>query len=108
MLYWHKSTNPDAAVGRGASKSFTPDREAAVSKVMPRRKPGQLLQEAPVCITLELLSRLSSVSLAKASTLLGISSTAMKKACRQLGVTRWPHGATPEAAGATMNKKMPK
>lgn len=71
----------------------------AISKVVPRRKPGQGQHEArPVCITLDVLERFSNMSLAKASTVLGISPTAMKKACRRLGVIRWPHGSSSEAA----------
>ena len=71
----------------------------AVSKVVPRRKPGQSLEQTrAVCITLEVLARFSNMPLAKAAIALGISPTAMKKACRKLGVTRWPHStATPGA-----------
>jgi len=64
----------------------------AVSKVIPRRKPGQSLEETKaVCISLETLERFSNIPLAKAAVALGISPTAMKKACRRLGITRWPH-----------------
>jgi len=66
-------------------------RSVTVSKVVPRRRPGQSLnEERAVCITAETVERLSgTMSLAKASDVLGISSTAMKKACRRLGITRW-------------------
>jgi hypothetical protein len=61
--------------------------------VIPRRKAGQAGGDvaSPVSITIETLERYSSVPLSKAAILLGISSTAMKKACRKLGVTRWPY-----------------
>jgi len=71
----------------------------AVSKVVPRRKPGQSLEETrAVCITLEVLARFSNMPLAKAAIALGISPTAMKKACRKLGVTRWPHSTSTPGA----------
>ena len=64
-----------------------------VSTVIPRRKAGQAGGDvaSPVSITIETLERYSSVPLSKAAILLGISSTAMKKACRKLGLTRWPY-----------------
>ena len=70
----------------------------AVLTVIPRRKArgnaGQPCARnrrmAPVCITLEVLHKMSSLSLAAASDCLGIT-TAMKKSCRKLGVTRWPY-----------------
>ena len=49
---------------------------------------------APVNITLETLRNFADVPLSKAATHLGISPTAMKKACRKLGVTRWPYRST--------------
>ena len=68
-------------------------RVQGVSTVIPRRKAGQAGGDvaSPVSITIETLERYSSVPLSKAAILLGISSTAMKKACRKLGVTRWPY-----------------
>ena len=68
-------------------------RVQGVSTVIPRRKAGQAGGDvaSPVSITIETLERYSSVPLSKAAILLGISSTAMKKACRKLGLTRWPY-----------------
>ena len=68
-------------------------RPLGVSTVIPRRKAGQVSSNtaSPVSITLETLGLYANVPLSKAATLLGISSTAMKKACRKLGVTRWPY-----------------
>ena len=74
-----------------------PARVQGVSTVVPRRKAGQTVSDAvasPVNITIETLQRYADVPLSKAATLLGISSTAMKKACRKLGVTRWPYTTT--------------
>ena len=71
----------------------------AVSTVIPRRKAranagpmsARSRSMAPVCITLAVLDKLSSLSLTAAASRLGISPTAMKKCCRKLGVTRWPY-----------------
>jgi hypothetical protein len=77
-----------------------------VCTVMPRRKAGQDLKSmvAPVSISLETLETYASVPLSKAASELGISSTAMKKACRKLGVTRWPYNLSSlhQAAATTM------
>jgi hypothetical protein len=66
-----------------------------VSTVFPRRKPNALrannLASAPVSITLEILEQLASLSLPIAASKLGISATAMKNACRKLGISRWPY-----------------
>jgi len=66
--------------------------------VFPRRKPNlQRAMEkgcpaaAPVSITLEVLQQLASHSLPTAASKLGISATAMKNACRKLGISRWPY-----------------
>ena len=74
-----------------------PARVQGVSTVVPRRKAGQAVSDvaaSPVNITIETLQRYADVPLSKAATQLGISSTAMKKACRKLGVTRWPYTTT--------------
>ena len=71
----------------------------AVLTVIPRRKARANVGQpsarnrkmAPVCITLDVLHKMSSLSLAAAADCLGISTTAMKKSCRKLGVTRWPY-----------------
>ena len=66
--------------------------------VFPRRKPNhkRLLAKgrpatSPVSITLEVLERLASYSLPTAAAKLGICPTAMKTACRRLGILRWPY-----------------
>jgi hypothetical protein len=66
-----------------------------VSTVFPRRKTCDDKRDfsapAPVDVTIEVLEQLCSLSLPKAASELGISATAMKKACRKLGITRWPY-----------------
>ena len=66
--------------------------------VFPRRKPNlkRAMEKgcpaaAPVSITLEVLEQLASHSLPTAAAKLGISATAMKNACRKLGISRWPY-----------------
>ena len=66
--------------------------------VFPRRKPNhkRLLAKghqatSPVSITLEVLEQLASYSLPTAAAKLGICPTAMKTACRRLGILRWPY-----------------
>mmetsp|Transcript_70119 Transcript_70119/g.106038 ORF Transcript_70119/g.106038 Transcript_70119/m.106038 type:complete len:509 (+) Transcript_70119:102-1628(+) len=44
----------------------------------------------PVDISLKMLREMSDLSLKEASQKLGLSTSAMKKACRKLGVERWP------------------
>jgi hypothetical protein len=46
-----------------------------------------------VSITLSLLQDLRSVTLPAAAKTLGLSPTALKGACRKLGITRWPYWA---------------
>lgn len=69
---------------------------ACVCTVIPRRKrkAGASIgatKVKPIKIALEVLDRLSNLSLSQAADSLGISSTAMKKSCRILGVRRWPY-----------------
>ena len=63
----------------------------AVSIVVPR---GNHCHKAKpmVCITTQVLEQMRHLPLVKAADVLGISSTAMKKACRRLGVPRWSYG----------------
>lgn len=72
--------------------------QSVVSTVFPRRKPGHAKRDCskdqmagPVAVTLEILEGLASHSLPTAASKLGISATAMKKACRKLGISRWPY-----------------
>ena len=62
--------------------------------IFPRRKAGALSHNSnvshPVVITKELLQNLADFPLCQASEILGISVTALKRACRKVGVSRWP------------------
>ena len=61
--------------------------------VMPRLKTRQEQREItnPVVLSMDVLRQLMSMPLCSAAATLGLSSTAMKKACRRLGVQRWPY-----------------
>ena len=79
--------------------------DAAATTVFPRRKPGHTKREpcsaaAPVAVSLEVLESLAHYSLPLAASKLGISATAMKKACRKLGISRWPY--LPARTGRTL------
>ncbi len=84
--------------------------------VFPRHKlaksgdlsPDKVGTSQAVVITQELLQSLSSSPLCQASDALGISVTALKRACRKIGLVRWPrknervghsHGSTDGWAG---------
>lgn len=62
--------------------------------IFPRRKAGQSKRqadnEAPVKLTPEILESIASIPLVAAAKKLGISKTALKNACRNLGLKRWP------------------
>jgi len=77
------------------------------STVFPRRKAGQDRKDArtrPVTITLDLLDSFCEISLTEAAKKLGISSTAMKKACRKVGVKRWPYRKNAEESVTRFNE----
>lgn len=56
-----------------------------VVHVFPRRRKGQ----GPVSVTLELLETCAGIPLYKAAEKIGICETALKSACRKLGVLKW-------------------
>lgn len=62
--------------------------------IFPRRKAGQSKRqadnEAPVKLTPESLEAIANIPLVAAAKKLGISKTALKNACRNLGLKRWP------------------
>eukprot|EP00286_Rhodomonas_abbreviata_P026554 CAMPEP_0181311698 /NCGR_PEP_ID=MMETSP1101-20121128/13286_1 /TAXON_ID=46948 /ORGANISM="Rhodomonas abbreviata, Strain Caron Lab Isolate" /LENGTH=303 /DNA_ID=CAMNT_0023418467 /DNA_START=101 /DNA_END=1012 /DNA_ORIENTATION=+ len=77
---------------RRSRKSF---RNGVLSAVIfPRRKMGQSRRHddgKPVSVTLEMIHAISDAPLPCAAKKLGISPTALKKACRTLGISRWPY-----------------
>ena len=94
-------------MGYGSEIGTAPQqqKEDVVSTIIPRRKkkegigvPAKNLAK-PVKIALDLLEQLSCLSLSQAADTLGISSTAMKKSCRKLGVTRWPYRSDQPSGG---------
>ena len=73
------------------------EREArgSVNTIFPRRKQGQhaRINSQPVILNEATLSQLFTLPLHKAAVKLGISATAMKSACRKLGIKKWPYRA---------------
>ena len=63
-------------------------RESMLVMVHPRAKLG--VAQPPVMMTVEVIRELFDVPRYMAAASLGISETALKKACRKLGVGRWP------------------
>mmetsp|Transcript_52490 Transcript_52490/g.162909 ORF Transcript_52490/g.162909 Transcript_52490/m.162909 type:complete len:278 (+) Transcript_52490:349-1182(+) len=82
------ATNPVPVFGQPSLKSR---RNKAGPIIFPRRKAGELQRGAnPVLITPELLEHYFDLPLHKAAKHLGVCATAIKKACRKLGIMRWP------------------
>mmetsp|Transcript_34969 Transcript_34969/g.54656 ORF Transcript_34969/g.54656 Transcript_34969/m.54656 type:complete len:359 (-) Transcript_34969:171-1247(-) len=78
-------------------KSKSPKEGVAAAKqlhIFPRRKAGQEKRNvgsgSAVVLTLEVLQKFCEVPLVQAAKSLGISKTALKSACRNLGLVRWP------------------
>ena len=67
----------------------------SVNTIFPRRKQGQHARtnSQPVVLNEATLSQLFTLPLHKAAVKLGISATAMKSACRKLGIKKWPYRA---------------
>ena len=65
----------------------------SVNTIFPRRKQGQHTRtnSQPVVLNEATLSQLFTLPLHKAAMNLGISATAMKSACRKLGIKKWPY-----------------
>eukprot|EP00960_Hanusia_phi_P071712 767614-Hanusia_phi.AAC.7 len=68
-----------------------------LAHVFPRRKRGESRRfQDHVSIGLEDIMQLSHLRQADAARTMGISLTAFKSACRQLGLTRWPYSKQAE------------
>ena len=88
---------------RDAPKSSSPSPSSSSSSsqgggatIFPRRKAGEKVRpgaalrgEGPIVVTLELLTSLEQFPLNKAAERIGLSATALKNACRKLGVRQW-------------------
>jgi len=76
----------------GWGKRFKEREQGRLAIIFPRRKMGEAARGSDaVWLSVDVLNSLSDRSLASAAKLLGISATALKKACRELGVERWPY-----------------
>eukprot|EP00292_Cryptomonas_paramecium_P012596 CAMPEP_0113703410 /NCGR_PEP_ID=MMETSP0038_2-20120614/25839_1 /TAXON_ID=2898 /ORGANISM="Cryptomonas paramecium" /LENGTH=362 /DNA_ID=CAMNT_0000627859 /DNA_START=106 /DNA_END=1190 /DNA_ORIENTATION=+ /assembly_acc=CAM_ASM_000170 len=67
-------------------------RGAPYAKIYPRRKAHEERSELPslpVKVTLELIEELSQYTLYRAADKIGVSATALKMACRKLGIAKW-------------------
>jgi hypothetical protein len=60
-----------------------------------------------VTITLKVLTDLDRHTLPAAAKTLGLSATALKGACRKLGITRWPYWAGRGMVPALLQKRAP-
>mmetsp|Transcript_47677 Transcript_47677/g.149403 ORF Transcript_47677/g.149403 Transcript_47677/m.149403 type:complete len:162 (+) Transcript_47677:163-648(+) len=75
----------------------SPSNEMAEMKgfntIFPRRKAGQQtrVNSKPVVLNEKTLQQFFSLPLHEAAYKLGISATAMKSACRKLGIKKWPY-----------------
>lgn len=80
------------AKSRGRGKTNLDARDAP-AKVFPRRKAGQAIRPnaEPVVLSEEVLTSLFDFPLQEACNKLGICATALKKACRRLGIKKWPY-----------------
>ncbi|EKX48071.1 hypothetical protein GUITHDRAFT_151919 [Guillardia theta CCMP2712] len=68
-----------------------------LAHVFPRKKRGESRRfQDHVSISLEDIMQLSHLRQADAARTMGISLTAFKSACRQLGLTRWPYSRQAE------------
>ena len=55
---------------------------------------------SPVVVTPELVAGLRGMPVQQAADLLGVSATALKKACRKLGIAKWAYRKPPRSASA--------
>mmetsp|Transcript_33498 Transcript_33498/g.75180 ORF Transcript_33498/g.75180 Transcript_33498/m.75180 type:complete len:149 (+) Transcript_33498:99-545(+) len=60
-----------------------------VALVCPRKKSSE--NEDPIILTREILEKYFHCSLSQVSAELGICPTAIKRACRKLGISKWPY-----------------
>ena len=87
-FFQSQSTTKTGIDGMSDSKTSDP----IISRVHPRRKRGQIQikQQAPVYVTQETINMLKLLPLPQAAASIGMSATALQRACRKLGVQRWP------------------
>uniref|UniRef100_A0A7S0EJR0 RWP-RK domain-containing protein n=1 Tax=Hanusia phi TaxID=3032 RepID=A0A7S0EJR0_9CRYP len=78
---------------RNPSPSNEPGEMKGFNTIFPRRKAGQQtrVNSKPVVLNEKTLQQFFSLPLHEAAYKLGISATAMKSACRKLGIKKWPY-----------------
>jgi len=86
-----------------ASSDNTDEGATSVNTIFPRRKAGQhtRLNSKPVVLNDKVLGELFNLPLHEAAGKLGISATAMKSACRKLGIKKWPYRTVQSAKSST-------
>ena len=92
--------SPDSHSSPYASESDPPDLAAAAGggvRVFPRRKRGHCsaTPQPAVTVSLDAVRALQDLPAHEAAARLGISTTALKRACRKLGVERWAYRRVP-------------
>eukprot|EP00287_Rhodomonas_sp_CCMP768_P001107 CAMPEP_0196749166 /NCGR_PEP_ID=MMETSP1091-20130531/75886_1 /TAXON_ID=302021 /ORGANISM="Rhodomonas sp., Strain CCMP768" /LENGTH=245 /DNA_ID=CAMNT_0042096597 /DNA_START=13 /DNA_END=750 /DNA_ORIENTATION=+ len=85
----------------------SPDESGPVKRVFPRRKAGQSARpnNEPVVLNEEVLSPLFDYPLQEACNRLGICATALKKACRRIGIKKWPYKCNPPTNPSPISKR---
>ena len=83
----------------------TADAERMELQIYPRRKAGQKKRDVgstgkAVMVSLKVLEEFADIPLVHAAKSLGISKTALKSACRALGLDRWPWHPSPTRSTA--------
>eukprot|EP00291_Cryptomonas_curvata_P011824 CAMPEP_0172188440 /NCGR_PEP_ID=MMETSP1050-20130122/21931_1 /TAXON_ID=233186 /ORGANISM="Cryptomonas curvata, Strain CCAP979/52" /LENGTH=304 /DNA_ID=CAMNT_0012862947 /DNA_START=398 /DNA_END=1308 /DNA_ORIENTATION=- len=83
------------------------------STILRRRRPGEADADdvgpvRPVTVTLELLEGMADLTLVAAAAALRVSTTSLKKACRKLGVDRWPYRKDRPTQAAGQNAAPPR
>jgi len=90
----------------GWGKRFKEREQGRLAIIFPRRKNGEETRGSDaVWLSVDVLNSLSDRSLASAAKILGISATALKKACRELGVERWPYHRNRKAGSVSAEEK---
>ena len=89
-----KSGPESSAVRKKFAESFAKVDEcpSANPSIRPRKKRGflQLYPDSPVTVSVETVQNLQHMPQSQAAAHIGISATALKRACRKLGIDRWP------------------